>query len=137
MKEGFINTNTIHGLEQGRAEFAYKCASEGAKIGSEYKAYVKKIPMFIKTNGLGATFAFVFSKSRGDSGNRENAYKLIYDQTKKWLKQDEKALIDLNGDCDLVNKIIGLPSSQYRAVTIEVLSFFSWLRRFVEGLIEG
>lgn len=137
MQGDFINTKTIQGLEHGRAEFAYKCALEGVKMGSEYKAYVKKIPMLIKTNGLGATFAFVFSKGKGDSEKRGNAYKLIYNQTAEWLKQDEKALIDLKDNYNLVEDIIKLPSSQYRAVTIEVLSFFSWLRRFAEGLIEG
>lgn len=138
MTNDFINTDTIFGLERGRAEFAYECALEGAHndaIRSEYKAYVKKIPMYIKTNGLGAAFAFVMSKSK-DTGNRGKAYKMIYEQTKKWLKKDDKMLINLDGNKEFAYEIVKLPSSQYRAVTIEVLSFFNWLRRFAEGLIE-
>jgi CRISPR-associated protein Cmr5 len=58
------NTNTIKSLEQGRAKFAYECASKGSQqpTKKEYKSHVKKIPMLIKTNGLGSTFAFVKSK---------------------------------------------------------------------------
>lgn len=128
----------IKGIEQGRAKFAYECAREGSKIGKkkEYKAYVKKIPMMIKTNGLGPTFAFIKSKSTNVLSKTGYAYHLIYNQTKKWLKKDEKKLIELNDNDDLVEKIISLDSPEYRALTIEVLAFITWLRRFADGLIE-
>jgi CRISPR-associated protein Cmr5 len=71
-------TNTISGIEQGRASFAYECANgiakqqkEKSKLAKEYKSYAKKIPMLIKTNGLGATFAFVLSKK-----GKGNAYEI-------------------------------------------------------------
>ncbi|HHW01218.1 MAG TPA: type III-B CRISPR module-associated protein Cmr5 [Thermoanaerobacterales bacterium] len=129
----------IKGLEQGRASFAYKCARAGNQIDKrkEYKQYVKKLPMLIKTNGLGAALAFVRSKISDKTSESGHAYKLIYDQIAEWLKKDDKKLIDLSGDADLVAAIISLDSSQYRAVTIEVLAFLNWLRRFAEGLIEG
>ncbi len=116
-------------IEQGRAEYAYKCALEGSKKGSEYKSYVKKIPMLIKTNGLAATFAFVFSKSKGKD---DNPYGLIYKQTAEWIKQ--KNLLSDFENKDFAKKLTELNSSSYRAVTIEVLSLFTWLRRFAEGL---
>ncbi len=102
------------------------------KYGGDFKSYVKKTPMLIKMNGLGATFAFIKSKSKNN-----NAYTLIYEQTAEWLKNDDKKLIDLSGKKDLVGEIVRLDSFQYRALTIEVLAFFNWLRRFAEGLIEG
>ena len=130
------NTTTITGIEQGRAKFAYDCAhqvlSKDSKFGKEYKSYVKKIPMLIKTNGLGATFAFVLSKAK-----EGNPYQLIYQQTTAWLKVDQKKLIDLPNNPNLVSEIITLDSPQYRAVTVEVLAFFNWLKRFADGLIEG
>lgn len=128
------NTTTIKGLEQGRAKFAYDCALEGSSqqpTKKEYKSHVKKIPMLIKTNGLGSTFAFLKSKKS------DAAYHLIYEQTKQWLKKDEKNLLNINEDDDLVEKIISLDSLGYRAITNEVLAFFNWLTRFAEGLIEG
>jgi len=151
------NKNTIKGLEQGRAKFAYECALEGKKIlkkvlirtewfeDGNYKSYVERIPMWVKTNGLGSTFAFIKSKRRkekkgekpGEKENPKNAYDLIYEQTKQWLKKDEKSLLTINEGDDLVKKIILLESSVYRAITNEVLAFFNWLTRFAEGLIES
>ncbi len=151
------NTTTIKGLERGRVKFAYECALEGEnileefKIGTEwfkddkYKSYVKKVPILVKTNGLGSTFAFIKSKrkkgkngkSPGIKGNPKNAYDLIYEQTKQWLKEDDKSIIKINENDDLVKKIISLDSPSYRSITNEVLAFFKWVSRFAEGLIEG
>ena len=129
------NTTTIKGLEQGRAKFAYECALKGSKRDKkkEYKSYVKKIPMLIKTNGLGATFAFMLSKG--------GTYEFIGEQVLEWLKNDEKGILananEINNFEKLNEKIVSLNSPEYRALTIEVLAFFSWLRRFADGLIEG
>jgi CRISPR-associated protein Cmr5 len=93
--------------------------------------------MLIKTNGLGATFAFVKSKLNNDKNKSGYAYKIIYEQTKEWLQNDNKHLVDLSNSKDLVFEIIKLNSTEYRAVTNEVLAFFNWLKRFADGLIEG
>jgi CRISPR-associated protein Cmr5 len=132
------DTTTITHIEQQRAKFAYECASDAQskEFSKEYKAYVKKIPMLIKTNGLGATFTFVKAKANA-SNKGSGAYHLIYEQTTGWLQHDPKRLIHLSGDKDLVAEIIQLDSTPYRAVTVEILAFFGWLRRFAEGLIEG
>jgi len=129
-------------LEHGRAKYAYECAEQGSKITKkkEYKSYVKKIPMLIKTNGLGAAFAFIKSKSNEGEDKRGYAYNIIYEQTSEWLKKEPKGLIadELNRpNADLVEIIISKNSSEYRALTNEVLAFFTWLKRFAEGLIEG
>ena len=102
------------------------------KTKKEYKSYVKKIPMLIKTNGLGATFAFMLSKG--------GTYEVIGEQVLCWLKIDEKGFQNdnnLNSFKELNKKIIDSKSPEYRALTIEVLAFFNWLRRFADGLIEG
>ncbi|NUV00020.1 hypothetical protein XO12_07815 [Marinitoga sp. 1154] len=103
------------------------------KVQKEYKSYVKKIPMLIKTNGFGATVAFMFSKG--------GIYEFIGEQILKWLKEDKKRIIpDINNIENfeqLTKKVMELNSSEYRALTIEVLAFLNWLRRFAEGLIEG
>ena len=88
--------------------------------------------MLIKTNGLGATFAFI--KAKSSSGN---AYDTIYKQVSEWIRVDEKKIINLSKKDDLVKIIVELPSPSYRALTTEILSLFNWLRRFAEGLIEG
>lgn len=125
---------TINGIEQGRADFAYQCALKGSRCAKpkEYKSYVKKAPMMIKTNGLGATLAFILSKS-----SEGNTWSLVYQQIDEWLKRNENTYLLSNKTGDLAGIIIQLESGQYRAVTNEVLALFNWLRRFAEGLIEG
>lgn len=112
--------------------FKKKLAENYEKYGKEYKAYVKKTPMMVKTSGLGATLAFIMSKKKDG-----NAWALIYNQVDNWLKtSDNHYLIDdKNGELSEI--IIQLESDKYRAVTNEVLALFNWLRRFAEGLIEG
>ena len=116
----------IEDLEKKRAIFAYKCvekANQDNGIKKEYKSYVKKIPMMILNNGLGATFAFIYSKKK-----EGNAYALIDKQVLKWFALDEKK--------DLVQWIIEQESQEYRATTNEVLALFNWLKRFADGMIE-
>jgi len=118
----------IRDIEKERAIFAYEKVDEalvnqGIKQ-SEYKSYCKKIPSYIQTNGLSATFAFIFSKNN-------TTYTLIYDQVDEWLKRRYK----IESDEELIQRLIKLDSTKYKKVTIEVLALFSWLRRFAEGRI--
>ncbi|MCO6492721.1 MAG: type III-B CRISPR module-associated protein Cmr5 [Phaeodactylibacter sp.] len=125
-------------LEQGRAAFAFKCAEEGARLEKkkEYLSYVRKIPMQIKTNGLGAAMAFAFAKgSKNGTPQKDKAWGLLYHHVEQWLKIDPKQLIQFN-DNRLAAKLTEEKSATYRAVTIEVLAFLSWLKRFSEGLID-
>jgi len=120
--------NGVKDLAKERSQFAYQKVEEASKqsFKKDYKTYVKKIPMMVLTNGLGATFAFVYSKK-----NKE-AYGLIYTQVDEWLKKDYKQ----NNNDELVKWIIDQDSQSYRAVTNEVLALFNWLKRFADGMIE-
>jgi len=121
----------VNDLEKERSQFAYRSvvkADSNEKIKKDYKSYVKKIPMMILNNGLGATFAFVYSKKKDG-----NAYNLIYNQVDKWLQ--ESYIQKPKGD--LVKWIIEQESPVYRATTNEVLAFFNWLKRLADGMIEG
>lgn len=126
----------INSLEQGRASKAYEYAKQGENLNiKEYKSYVKSIPMMIKTNGLGATLAFIFSKSKWkdkDGKEKLNTYALIYRQTEDWIGK-EKGLLVFE-EKQLVYKITKIKSEEYRYITTEVLALYTWLRRFAEGL---
>ena len=118
-------------LEQGRAKHAFDAATEAAKNADkeDYKSYTKKVPMLIKTNGLGATVAFMQAKGK--------AYQTILNNLENWLKQDVKfsAIYDkIEGT--LVNKIISCNTNEYRALTTEALAYLGWLKRFADGLIK-
>lgn len=123
-------------LEQGRAAFAYSCAEEGKTIShrQEYKSYVKKLPMLIKANGLGPALAFVSSRKKKGEFEKGYAYKLIIDHITGWLQKDTKQLVNID-NTDIVNAVIKLKSPEYRAVTVEVLAYLTWLRRFADSLI--
>jgi CRISPR-associated protein Cmr5 len=133
------DNSTMTGIEQDRAKQAYKYASKVEKnMKEKYSAHVKKVPMMIKTNGLGATFAFIFSKKDKEGGVYQEIGKNITD----WINYDDKYLrygMENKPEKfrDLVAKVVELKSPKYRALTIEVLALFNWLRRFAEGLIEG
>ncbi|HMW06632.1 MAG TPA: type III-B CRISPR module-associated protein Cmr5 [Leptospiraceae bacterium] len=120
----------INKIEQGRAEYAYKCAEKGKGIGKEYKSNVKKLPMLIKTNGLGASLAFFFSKGKEET----KPHGLINKQIHEWLKQNNPDLF--SPQSELIKTIVDLDSVKYRFITNEVLSFLNWLKRFSDGLIK-
>ena len=129
-------------LEQGRASEAYGYVMKAReRLGGgakDYKSYVKKLPVMIKTNGLGQTLAFVKSK-RSKKGEEKNAYDIIYEQLGDWLQNCPNSVIQGDkdrGDNDLVASIIDLESKDYRVATAEALSLLSWLRRFADGMIE-
>lgn len=130
---------TIHGIENGRASFAFTCAKRVKEARdpmprNEYKTYVRKIPALIRTNGLGATLAFISAKKSNDPTKKGYAYKTIYEQIRDWLEHQK---LIKGGDRSLEDEVVGLDSPAYRAVTGEVLSLFRWLSRFAEALIEG
>ena len=59
-----MNETSLRGIEQGRAAFAYDCVNEIAQSAEEdlkkkYKSGAKKLPVLIKTNGLGQSLAFI------------------------------------------------------------------------------
>ena len=133
----------LKGIEEGRAIFAYNCVKDvynnsSKKIAKEYKSYAKKVPTMIQNNGLGPALAFVYSKGNGKEKEEEeykNAYSILYKDIGTRLKSEEVGLLDK--DKDLIESILEMDTVSYREVSIEVLSLFSWLRRFVDGVIEG
>ena len=125
--------NTYKQLEQGRASFAFDRATAGFnQHGKEYAQQAKRIPMLIKTNGLGATLAFMYSKT-----NQRVLLTLLQD-IESWVSDDKnKKTARIYRDTEgksLLQKMSNMPSVHYKAVTLETQAFLSWLRRFAEGI---
>jgi CRISPR-associated protein Cmr5 len=139
----------IANKSQERARFAYSeilkvinsispDASEDDKrkqkeINDKFKSHIKDIPMMIRTNGLAAAFAFVFSK-------KDDGYKHIERITKDWLKGtapgDEPArdmILDINEPFH--QRLIRCTPEEYRRCTREIMSLYTWLKRYADGLI--
>lgn len=125
-----MSENSIRGIEQGRAKFAYDCVKEidqttQADLQKKYKSGAKKLPVLIKTNGLGQALAFINER---DDGNIR-----LYNMIGEWLAH--KQLIELSENSDLVEVVVSKPSNEYRRITIETLALLNWVRRFVDGLM--
>ena len=139
------NETKIKKLENGRAAFAYQCVEEAKKPGanykykqSDYRGYIKKIPVLIQTNGLGNTLAFIISKGNANNTKKKNnAYDLIYEQITQWLRTKESGYELWPENKGLLEFVISMPSTPYRQITYEVLALLNWLRRLAEGMIEG
>lgn len=136
-------------LEQKRAEYAFKIVEKvkNSKYASDFSGLVAKIPSYILTNGLGNTIAFLFSKGEDnhltvagvmadwilrntrlnksdDIGNFKDDWIFAKDEVKKNLGEILKKLVlDVN-------------MHQYTVITNELLSLFTWLKRFCDGMIE-
>lgn len=125
------NPTTLKGIEQGRAKYAFEAVNGISRNGSEdlkkkYKSAAKKLPVLIKTNGLGQTLAFIKERNQG--------YDKLYDQIGNWLQtEDAKKLVPQG---ELVERVIQLQSPVYRQVTVETLALLNWIRRFVDGLMK-
>lgn len=123
-------TNSLRGIEQGRAMHAFNAVSDIANEPSisdgnkkKYKSGAKKLPVLIKTNGLGQTLAFI---------EKRDGYSELFDQIEEWLKK--KQLITTN---QMVSEVIGFDSDKYRQVATETIALLIWMRRFVDSMIEG
>ncbi len=118
-------------LSRSRAETAFQNVQGviDKPIAKKYKSLVRKTPMRIKANGLGATLAFVFSKKRED-----NQHALLYKQLETWLSDNDMVDVE-NGE--FVGEVVAMEKADYRVATNELLAFLTWLRRFVDGMIEG
>ena len=133
----------LKGIEQGRATYAFNAVKEvndkePQKLKGSYKSAAKKLPVLIKTNGLGQTLAFVKSKGgkkdRKTGKKRENGYDKLYKQIGDWLRTDAANQLVPQGE--LVEKVIQLESPLYRQVTVETLALLNWMRRFVDGVMK-
>lgn len=122
-----VNTQR-NSIEQLRASTAYQDASHGiGQAGKEeYSSFVNELPMLIKVNGLGAAIAYASYKNA--------ASKLVNTQLTHWLKQEHNQHLLGNFQGRLDATLAECNSTTYKAVTLEVLAYLTWLRRFAKAL---
>jgi CRISPR-associated protein Cmr5 len=119
-------------IEQGRASQVYDAVqkiyqetSGKGKKWDNYKAGVKKLPVLIKTNGLGQALAFIY--------NRDN-FPDIYEQIEIWLQENDFKQLVPKDRGKFIEKIVNMDSEQYRQATVETLALLNGMRRFVDGI---
>lgn len=131
-----VMSSRIKNINQARAKFAYEKVKEvtdwtngDVEKKKEFKSHVKDIPMMIKTNGLAATYAFVFSKQQ------KKDYEAIMTITQGWLVEKQK-LFELVDGQDFHKTLMSLDQYQYRLAAREIIALFTWLKRYADGLIQ-
>ena len=120
----------VKGIEGNRAAFAYECVAEVKTDPGNYSSYVKKMPAYIKTNGLGQTLGFMFSK-------KGKEYDHLLRQLRQYLIFCELLPREINNPEKFLESIVKMEAFDYRYATTEVLSLLNWLRRFAEGILGG
>ena len=120
----------IKDLSQRRAKFAYEQVNQlkGKDWAEEFKSHVKEVPMMIKTSGLAAAYAFVFSK------NKKEDYKKITAITQDWLVDRCQFFKMTNGGFH--ETLVNLERDEYRLAIREILALFTWLKRYADGMIQ-
>lgn len=119
--------------EQATAQFArervQKAIGAGKDVPKEYKAYVRKLPMMIKQNGLIAALAFVNKK------HSEKAYELLETNLTDWFARAETP-VTIPAGTVLYARFVNLPPAEYIAATRYAQQLLLWLKRMSEAMIE-
>lgn len=114
----------LRSLEQDRARAAWQfvCEVKGKNYQKEYRAYIRRAPTLILSNGLGNALAFCRAKG-GD------AYTKVYEHINRWFKTRHKS------EDDILQWIISEETSSLEVFreTKEVLLLLNWMKRFVEA----
>lgn len=118
------------------AELAYDCVLKvkGTDFEEKYKSYAKKLPSMVNFNGLLTTFAFMKSKSQGDS-KEKRAYKTLLEHSVEFFNKIAQKQ-DWSYE-NLIKNLSELEFSEYRLLTVRFLEFAIWLKRIAEGELGG
>lgn len=122
-------------IEKARMDAAFENSKiEGKKPAKEFESSVNIIPAFIHINGVGNTFAFLAANQ--NKSQWKNVITAIYN----WLENSNsgfKSKIDERVQGSNAEKLLELAKSrnniEYRALMIELLAYFNWLRKFAKA----
>lgn len=127
--------STRRSIEKERMKFAYDYVN-GKELKEEaakkFESYVQKVPAFILTNGLGNTMAFLTTKN-------DEQWKNVKEVVANWLWRVEGPVKSRfqrpPSFVDILDKLKDddFEDIEYRAVMVEVLALFNWLRRFAKA----
>lgn len=127
----------MRNLEQIRAANAWEAGrTGGAYAGPEGGEVVKKIPSYIRTNGLLAAMAFALELKAG-KGAESKGYRRVFDDIAKHLSHGEIGLVRSTSAENLLRELCESDSTRLRLVTAEAMAYLSYLRRFQRRVQRG
>lgn len=114
-------------LDQRRAEHAWDAVEEVVQTlrpenAKKYGGQAKKLPMRIRTAGLGQSLAFLKAKKYAPE---------LEKHLNDWVLQKHKGI--KGNKSDLLDSIVKGDAAFLRRATDEVLSYLQWLNRFVDA----
>ncbi len=118
-------TSNRPNLGQRRAQHAYRAVRNVSQ--NEFAKFLieaRKLPMRIRTAGLGHALAFLEAKDEVPALKRELSRWVLWD---RYEKQAD------NTQPELLQEIVGGTSLQLRRWTDESLAYLEWLTRFAEA----
>jgi CRISPR-associated protein Cmr5 len=124
--------SVIKSIAQARAKYAWDCAKNNSN-DSEYASLVRRIPMYIKVNGLLNTLAFLYSKSEREKKALKDIMNWLTHQ--EWGLTDKKNIVRAEKETEEAAFIKYLTQTETRDImqfTLETIGLFTWLRRFVK-----
>ncbi len=128
-------------LDQRRAQHAWKTveqakASLNAKKDKEdFAREAKRLPVRIKTAGLGQALAFLLAKAKQDKNKGEDARGRLLVALGDWLLKERELATRPNAAADrvLIQTLINGDANLLRRATEEALLYLQWLTRFSEA----
>lgn len=114
----------------------------------KFKGHIKNIPMYIYTNGLISTLAFVLKKAENNKEeNSKEENKKKESSEKKSYSRICKMIVDYLNDYEkieneqktLLKKIVelSLSPSEYRKVSLRLIDYLEEVVEFSEAMLKG
>ena len=128
-------------LDQQRAQHAWKAVEKARERhdAADYAREARRLPVRIRTSGLGQALAFLGAKAKAGKGDGDARSVLLADLD-SWLLKERKMGASVRegaGPQTLIENIINGDGRLLRRATEEALSYLQWLTRFAEAGIES
>ncbi len=123
----------MRNLEQIRAENAYKATTEEKYSGKDSGEVAKKVPSYIRENGLLATLAFALEKKSKSGDYVNDGMKRVLDAVSKHLSDPRVGRLKAsvaNAEDWIKHLISEASSDDLRDQTTETMAYLSYFRRF-------
>ncbi len=117
-------------LDQIRAKNALEAVRKYDFTGKDKGEVVKKVPPMIIQNGLLGTLAFAIDDKKGYADVMKAAVKHL--ASNELYPEIEKKISDMNDLNEFTKYLCNKDSAYLRALTEEVLSYLSFLRRYTK-----
>lgn len=129
--------NKVKDLKREKANFALRKINEikTKDFASKFKSHISNLPMYIYSDGIIATYAFILKKSDKKISADGESYRKIKEIIEEILGCISVNLLHKEKE-ELLECLIEIKSSEYRTITLKVLSYLEWIIRFADGMIE-